>query len=139
MLFDDVLQCAIPTFFFSFSMFFILVIFRMDKNHSKLQILTQKTYERYSTGIIFRMDKNHSKLEILNLKLLTEKYRSLLKLSFASTLNWNLKILPILCATFGPLVSASLETWTLNDLCRMRQNDKKNHETKSELIILIVY
>ena len=26
MLFDDVLQCAIPTFFFSFSMFFILVI-----------------------------------------------------------------------------------------------------------------
>ena len=26
MLFDDVLQCAIPTSFFSFSMFFILVI-----------------------------------------------------------------------------------------------------------------
>ena len=25
MLFDDVLQCAIPTYFFSFSMFFILV------------------------------------------------------------------------------------------------------------------
>ena len=24
-LFDDVLQCAIPTYFFSFSMFFILV------------------------------------------------------------------------------------------------------------------
>ena len=32
MLFDDVLQCAIPTYFFSFSMFFILVYKQLMQN-----------------------------------------------------------------------------------------------------------
>ena len=49
MLFDDVLQCAIPTYFFSFSMFFILV-------YNSL-VLAKETYIEYTGMLVILFEK----------------------------------------------------------------------------------